>query len=463
MKQRSIRTQLAVSFLMIATLIIGALSLITLSLTNNHFSKYVNERQEELLNQYVDTIDLLWSKSNETWNKEKIAALADKALENNFYFSIKDINGDVVWRLDGKELKEAQSQLKTNALKVSEKKSVELDETIKVQKNLIYNEKKFGTINFYYLGPFAYTEHDAMFILSMKQSLMYVTLGAFIISFILASWLANRLGRPLKHVSDFTHKLTNGEYSKKMPQETSIIEINSLIDSLNALSHQLEKQAGLRKRLTTDISHELRTPLATLKGNIEAMIDGVWKVTPDRLQSCYDEIDRLTRLIGNIELISKIEANYDRLEKINFDIFKLAQSVVENFTSKIESKELSVKVRGDKLSIFADKDKMNQVLTNLLSNAIKFTQNGGKIEITISKRNGHVFIIIQDNGIGIEEDQQFHIFDRFYMADPSRSRELGGQGIGLAIVKSVVEAHNGTIKVDSTLGIGTIFTIILPV
>jgi two-component system, OmpR family, sensor histidine kinase BaeS len=86
MKQRSIRTQLAVSFLMIATLIIGALSLITLSLTNNHFSKYVNERQEELLNQYVDTIDLLWSKSNETWNKEEIAALADKALENNSTF-----------------------------------------------------------------------------------------------------------------------------------------------------------------------------------------------------------------------------------------------------------------------------------------------------------------------------------------------------------------------------------------
>jgi two-component system, OmpR family, sensor histidine kinase BaeS len=184
---------------------------------------------------------------------------------------------------------------------------VELDETIKVQKNLIYNEKKFGNDKLYYLGPFAYTEHDAMFILSMKQSLMYVALGAFIISFILASWLANRLGRPLKHVSDFTHKLTNGEYSKKMPQETSIIEINSLIDSLNALSHQLEKQAGLRKRLTTDISHELRTPLATLKGNIEAMIDGVWKVTPDRLQSCYDEIDRLTRLIGNIELISKLK------------------------------------------------------------------------------------------------------------------------------------------------------------
>ncbi|MDB1688216.1 sensor histidine kinase [Enterococcus casseliflavus] len=462
MRKRTIKTQLAVSFLAIATLIIGSISLVALSLTNNHFSKYVDERQEDLLDQYVNTIDLLWVNNNETWNREELATLSDKALESNFYFAIEDSQGNVVWQLNGKDLDFAQTKLKKNAIKVTEKKSVELDETIEVSKKLISEGDEFGVVTFYYLGPFAYTEHDAMFISSMKQSLMYVAFFAFFVSFILASWISARLGLPLKHVSDFTHQLTRGEYTEKIPQETSIIEINSLIDSLNDLSNQLEKQYGLRKRLTTDISHELRTPLATLKGNIEGMIDGVWKVTPDRLQSCYDEIDRLTRLIGNIELINKIETNYDHLDKSEFDIYKLVESVIENFVSNIEEKKIQVKIYGERVILSADRDKMNQVITNLLGNAIKFTQKEGIIEFSIIKRRENLFLSIKDNGIGIEKDQQFHIFDRFYMADPSRSRSLGGQGIGLAIVKSIVEAHEGSIEVESNLGIGTKFTICLP-
>ncbi|EAC6768370.1 HAMP domain-containing histidine kinase, partial [Listeria monocytogenes] len=144
------------------------------------------------------------------------------------------------------------------------------------------------------------------------------------------------------------------------------------------------------------------------------------------------------------------------------NIYKLIESVIENFASKIESKNLHVEIQGDNINISADKDKMNQVVINLLNNAIKFTQKEGTIKFSISKNKDHVLLIVEDNGIGIEKDQQLHIFDRFYMADPSRSRALGGQGIGLAIVKSVVEAHKGSITVKSKLGLGTKFVIKLP-
>lgn len=184
MRKRTIRTQLTVSFLVIATLIIGSLSLITLGLTNNHFSKYVNERQEDLLNQYVNTIDLLWINNNDTWNLDELSTLSDKAIESNFYFSIEDKQQNTIWELQGKKLEAAQIKLKENALRVSETKSVELDKTITVTKDLISNDKVFGVITFYYLGPFAYTEHDAMFISSMKQSLMYVAFTAFLVSFL---------------------------------------------------------------------------------------------------------------------------------------------------------------------------------------------------------------------------------------------------------------------------------------
>lgn len=111
-EKRTIKTQLVLSFLAIATLIIGSISLVALSLTNNHFSKYVEERQEDLLNQYVYTIDLLWLNSGETWNSEELAALSEKALENNIYFSIEDEQGNMVWELKGKNLKSAQDKLK---------------------------------------------------------------------------------------------------------------------------------------------------------------------------------------------------------------------------------------------------------------------------------------------------------------------------------------------------------------
>ena len=167
-------------------------------------------------------------------------------------------------------------------------------------------------------------------------------------------------------------------------------------------------------------------------------------------------------MIRNIELINKIETNYDHLKKTDVDLYKLVESVIENFTSKISEKNISVKIHGERPVVSADKDKMSQVLTNLLSNAIKFTQKEGRIDFSITSDKNNILLSIEDNGIGLEKDQQFHIFDRFYMADPSRSSSLGGQGIGLAIVKSIVEAHNGTIEVKSNLGLGTKFSIKLP-
>lgn len=253
-----------------------------------------------------------------------------------------------------------------------------------------------------------------MFISGIKQSLLYVALVAFVVSILLASWIATRFARPLKNVSDFTRQLARGKYSRKIQLETSISELISLMDSLNELSNQLEMQDGLRKRLTTDIAHEIRTPLTTLKGNIEGMIDGVWEVTPSRLQSCYDEIDRLTRLIGNIELITKIETNYDHLDKTEFDIFRLIESIIENNKIKFEEKKITVSIiGGEKTKIVADKDKINQVLTNLISNAIKFTQKEGRIEIALTTTKESLFLTVQDNGIGIDRAHQLHIFDRF--------------------------------------------------
>lgn len=462
MKKRAIKTQLIISFLTLSTLIIGSLSIITLSLMNNHFNQYVEEKQNDVLNQYVDSLDLVWENNQGKWSKTELENLSKKALDNHFYFSIKSPNEKIIWELEGEKLSKAKEKLKQHAKLVSNTKGATLNKEITTSKKLSVDDQSIGTVTFYYYGPIAYTEHDAMFISGMKKSLLIMGVLALLASFVFASWISQKLSLPLKHVSHFTHQLRNGHYDETLPQETSINEINLLIDALNDLSQQLNKQAALRKRLTSDISHELRTPLTTLKGNVEALIDGVWDVTPERLQSCYDEINRLTRLIGNIELINQIEEKKQALRLTQFDLLELTESVITNFSSKIAEKKITVTIQGEPVFVTADQDQMNQVLTNLLSNALKFTHKEGKISFNLLQKKGNALLTIKDNGIGIEKDQLTHIFDRFYMTDPSRNRALGGQGIGLAIVKGMVEAHNGIITVESQLGIGTTFTIKLP-
>ncbi|MFW7433596.1 sensor histidine kinase [Vagococcus carniphilus] len=462
MKKRSIKTQLILSFLTISILIIGTLSVLTLSLMNNHFNQFVEEKQDELMNQYVDSLELIYQSNQHKWSETELEALTQKTMENHLYFSIDSSDNKTIWQLPKTELKKKKETLKRHANKVSKTKGATLNEEVVVTKPLKKKNTSFGQVNFYFYGPFAYTEHDAMFISSMKKSLMTVALVALLISFIFASWISQKLSLPLKHVSQFTHQLTVGKYTETLPQETSINEINLLIDSLNDLSYQLEKQANLRKQLTSDISHELRTPLATLKGNIEALMDGIWEATPERLQSCYDEVDRLTRLVGNLELINKIEEKKEALVMSEFDLYDLIQSIMINFSSKIEEKDLRVTAEGKSLMVTADKDKMNQVLTNLLSNAIKFTQKNGQITFLLKQEKNKTILQIKDNGMGIEKEQLPFIFDRFYMVDTSRNREIGGQGIGLSIVKGAIEAHQGNITVESQLGIGTTFTITLP-
>lgn len=456
MKKRAIRTQLFASFLTLAVIIIGSISLITFRLIESHFKKYIDEQQDYRLEQYVNTLDLLWSNSEQSWTDKQLSLLSEKALKDNFYFSISDNNGDTIWELQGKDLSKAQSILKKSKtyLKSSNENSFK-----KKDKQLIYDGKKIGKVSFYYFGPFSYTAHDAQFISSFQKSLIFLFLSALLVSFLFASWISRKLSEPLKHISTFTHELSTGNYSNHIPQETSITEINFLIDSLNDLNDQLEKQYSLRKRLTTDISHELRTPLTTLMGNLEGMIDGIWDLTPERLQLCYSEVERLTRLIGNIELLNRIEANSENLHKTTFDLGKLTKQVILNFSSKIEEKSLNVSIDDRKVKVYADKDKINQVITNLLSNAIRFTPNGGTISFKLCTINSFPTLIITDDGIGIKKDQINNIFDRFYTSDPSRNANFGGQGIGLAIVKSIVNAHRASISVQSNYGQGTSFTI----
>jgi signal transduction histidine kinase len=228
------------------------------------------------------------------------------------------------------------------------------------------------------------------------------------------------------------------------------------------LAEALSEQEKLRKRLTSDIAHELRTPLTSIGSHLEAMIDGLWEATPERMQSCYDELNRLNTLVVDLGKIKKIESDNLKLNKTTADLLNIAQIVVNNMMAEAERKNISLIVKGNSSFVEIDKDRINQVITNLLSNAIKFTPEGGSIQIEIANNSQNSIIKVKDNGIGIPEHEIPFIFERFYRTENSRNRKSGGAGIGLAIVESIIAAHGGIVTVDAHCNDGSCFIVQIP-
>jgi len=192
------------------------------------------------------------------------------------------------------------------------------------------------------------------------------------------------------------------------------------------------------------------------------MIEGCWEPTKERLQSCYDEMTRISRLVRDLESLAKVESGNSKLDRSMISLKELSNSAVLNFEAELKNKELRMSVEGSDSRIFADKYRIDQVLMNLMSNAIKYTPEGGNIDIRISETEDSVILEFEDNGIGIPEEELPLIFERFYRADKSRNRMTGGSGIGLAIVRSIIAAHGGTVEVRSSLNSGTCFTLTFP-
>ena len=461
--KRTIKWQLLLSFVSLSFILVGAFSWITLNLLESHFADYVRERQESELEEYSTDLENLYQQ-NGTWeeNSQAIQRVGRNALQQSVIVRIFDEDGQLLWSPSASEEEDAKNKVQDHLLHMQQMVGGMESEYVQSRSPLYDGTEEIGIMEIQSVGPYAYTEHDALFISDMESKLVLVAFFSLLIPLFFALVVAKKLSSPIVTINDFTKEIAKGRYSSLSLEETGIREIDDLLVSVNDLSLQLQHQQKIRNRLSSDIAHEIRTPLTTLKGNIEAMIDGVWEISEERLYRCYEEISRITRLIGEIDRINELESQESQLQKTTFDLTELAQQIVDNFQPMLVENKLNCSVSGDRVFISADRDKIHQVLTNLLANAIKFTPSGGRIDLYVSQSKGTTSFRIIDNGQGIPPEEVGQIFERFYMAEPSRNSKLGGQGIGLSIVKGIVNAHQGTISVDSIYGKGTTFTINLP-
>ena len=296
----------------------------------------------------------------------------------------------------------------------------------------------------------------------MKNLIIGISLLMIIVLIAVSVFLSQKISKPIIVVSKMTDFIKMGGYDQKLEYESSIVEIDNLINSINELSRELYKMENMRKNLTSDISHELRTPLTSIQTHLEAMIDGIWEPSKERLNSVNEEVIRLSHLVNQLKNLAKFDSYEDKLNLKNENLTQLIKNIIYNNESYALDKNIRIKYELEDVNANIDKEKISQVIINLISNAIRYTNLNGEILIKLYKKSDFIKIIVKDNGIGIPEESLDYIFERFYRVDKSRCRNTGGTGVGLTICKSIVDLHKGKIEVKSKLNEGSEFIITLP-
>jgi signal transduction histidine kinase len=301
------------------------------------------------------------------------------------------------------------------------------------------------------------------FLLQFWRQLLVAGAAAAAIALLVARWLARGMTQPLRDMAKAARRMERGDYGQRVVT-SSRDEVGQLAVAFNRMSSELENLERLRRDLVANVSHELKTPISALRAHLENLLDGVESADPQTLQVMLAQSERLGRLVDQLLELSRLESGDVPLDRRAVPLPPLVARVLSEIrvTSSRRDVELSEEVDEDLPPVFADAERVHQVLFNLLDNAVRFTPAGGSVSISAARRNGAVEVTVSDTGPGISAEHLPRVFDRFYRVDPARSRDEGGTGIGLAIARSVVEAHGGRIWAASEPGRGSAFTFELP-
>ncbi len=428
---------------------------------NKQFENYVIQRQEKQTAEIIDLVEMKYEEEN-TWNTGYLEIIGMNALQNGMIIVIKDSEKGNIWSAYEHNNGLCQAMImnmRANMYSYSDKWNGEYQEK---SYPILQSDKQIGTLTTGYVGPYYFNDEELIFIKALNSLFLIAGICSLLIAFALGIFMSLRLSNPLNKIAKKALSLSEGRYKERLVDVSHTKEIEILIETINELSDALEHKDNLRKQLTQDVAHELRTPLTSVQGHMEAMLDGIWAMDNERLNSCYEEIIRIKKLIGSIENLSGVENENVLLHKEDFDLSRLIVRLLNNYENEFLTKNIKVNYLEKPVTIHADPDKMSQIFNNLLSNAIKYSSENGEITIKAEKEENKIIVRVKDTGIGIKEEDLPHIFERFYRGDKSRNRQTGGIGVGLTITRAIIEAHDGTIDVNSTYGQGSEFIIRLP-
>ena len=438
--KHSLRSQLIFQYMVIVIVCMLVIPTAISELLEWQFKNFLNDRLDEYETEFTDYFASLYEETG-TWRARGIFPRGSDFIR---------------WPIAMIQIKDAEGNL------VRSYSRVVLPEGLQVRsRDIIARGERVGQV-FFTVLPFDKSP-ESNFLNNFNKIMYYAVAVMLIIAAMIAIFMAYRISTPVLNAARRAQQISMGKYTVEGQNASDITELQTLIESVDRLGRGLEEQEELRKRLMSDIAHELRNPVAVIKSHLEAMEDGVWEPTPERIRLTVSEVDRLSQLIREVEKLTSIEGAAHSLSVEETD----ASSVVEKASLVFDPlyKNKGVELKRDiepGVMMQLDGAKMRQVVENLLSNALRYTDAGGSVTVALTGGEKEMTVSVADTGIGIAAKDLPYIFERFYRTDVSRARTSGGIGIGLAIVKAIVEAHGGTIEVESEPGKGTRFTVKIP-
>ena len=289
---------------------------------------------------------------------------------------------------------------------------------------------------------------------------------AAVVSIILASLIgylfARNLVRPIRRINETANAIKEGDMSARTGMEGED-EVSQLGRTFDAMANAVERDRQLERRLTTDVAHELRTPLMAIQATVEAMVDGVFPADEEHLVTVNAEVQRLSRLVDSLLKLSRLEnrANPNKQEVV--DVGEVVSGIISTHEAYVADSGLTLEYRADKdVLVYGDPDLIRQATANLISNAVRYTPEGGKISVRVRRGESMAQISVKDTGIGLTPEEARMVFSRFWRAGSARDRESGGLGVGLTVVKEIVDRHDGWVQVEGRKGEGATFTIHIP-
>lgn len=437
MVRRSFRARLAVAFLAVAFAALALLLALTLVLIRSDVARSSHSQEAAIERGLARAVATAYGTGNgwSTGSLEPIVALA-QSYEADLV--VRDVNGRVITRTPTKGFTLGDAT------------------TVPIRSR----GSTVGTLTMRLAGNGVVTSD-----LSLQRSLVpavAISGGLAALLAVVASVLvASRVERPVKALTAAARALTGGEWSARVEHGNGPQEMNELGEAFNSLAANLEREDILRRTLTADIAHELRTPLAVLQVSIEALLDGVRPADDVTFMSLREETVHLSRVVEDLERLAEAQAAVLHLEHRPLRLDRLAGDVLAEIAAVGDAEGRVLQRELSPVVVLADESRLRQVLTNLLTNAVKFTACGDSVRLRVAPvGDDQAEIVVEDSGRGIPPEHLPHVFERFWRSP--ESADTTGSGIGLAIVKELVEAHGGSVTVESRVGHGSRFGVLLP-
>lgn len=421
------------------------------------FNSYLDRNREKKVDRIITEIQKDYLKNGHFTRDPVFAMLHEYAMGDQLYFQLYDRFGQI--QMDSSNIRSMLNSLGLTEPELDGNGEQWHSKTYTLRVNNVIIGKLVA------IYPQGLIDDEYKFIQTIQLYIYAAVCLTVVLAIIFSMLFSKKLTSGLQKLQFAADELQQHNLSIRIPLKGLPTEVKQLAISFNNLAESLSKEEMLRKQFTGDLAHELRTPLATLRSQIEAFQDGIWEPTPARLEASHEELMRLVRLVNELEKLLAAENPQMRLEKVEFDAGSVLAVLWEMFMPIFKEKGVGLLIEEpEQEELFvADKDRLMQILSNVLNNALKYTPEGKNVTISVAtEREGYVGFRIEDEGAGMKEEDIPHIFERFYRGDKSRDRKTGGVGIGLSIVKALMDAHKGIIKVKSKLGKGTNITLWFP-